>query len=94
MNLDPNVEEEEEEVESHTPYSPPIVTPLMQPNEQHTLAQILREMEISRRETFDQLSEDRRRSEIMLQEHIQRLEFREEERRRRRSSSESSYDGE
>jgi len=55
MNLDYIVEEEEEEVESHTPYSPPIVTPLMQPNEQHTLAQIVREIETSIRETFNQL---------------------------------------
>jgi len=40
------------------------------------------------------IREDRRQSEIMLQEHIQMLEFREEERIKRRSSSESSYDGE
>ena len=38
-------------------------------------------MELSRRETFDQLRADRRQSEIFLQEHIQRLELREDERK-------------
>ena len=47
-------------------------------------------MEISRRETFEQLRADKRQSEMILQEHIQRLKNREEERRRRRSSFESS----
>jgi len=58
-----------------------------------TLANILREMEVSKRETFDQLRVDRRQSEIFLQEHIQRLELKEDERRRRRSSSEDSSHG-
>ena len=89
MNLDPIVEEEEEE-ESISPYSPPMVTLVTEQDDHTTLANILREMEISRRETFDQLRADRRQSEMMLQEHIQRLENREEERRRMRSSSESS----
>jgi len=48
---------------------------------------------VSRRETFDQLRADRRQSEIFLQEHIQRLELREDERRRKRSSSEDSSHG-
>ena len=48
---------------------------------------------MSRRETFDQLRADMRQSEIFLQEHIQRLELREDERRRRRSSSEDSSHG-
>ena len=82
--------EEEENEESVSPYSPPMVTPVAQQNEHTTLANIIREMEISRRETFEQLRADRRQSEMMLQEHIQRLENKEEERRRRRSSSESS----
>jgi len=50
-------------------------------------------MKVSRRETFDQLRVDRRQSEIFLQEHIQRLELREDERRRKRSSSEDSSHG-
>ena len=62
--------EVEEEEESASPYSPPIVTPIIQESEQMTLANSLREMEVSRRETFDQLRADRRQSEIFLQEHI------------------------
>ena len=91
--MDPIMEVEEEE-ESASPYSPPMVTPMAQEIEQMTLANILREMEVSRRETFDQLRADRRQSEIFLQEHIQRLVLREDERRRRRrSSSEDSSHG-
>ena len=52
MNMDPILEVEEEE-ESVSPYSPPMVTPIAQESEQMTLANILREMEVSRRETFD-----------------------------------------
>jgi len=89
MNMDPILEVEEEE-ESTSPYSPPMVTPMAQESEQITLANILHEMEVSRRETFDQLKADRGQSEIFLQEHIQRLELREYERGRRRSSSEDS----
>ena len=70
-----------------------MVTSMAQESEQMTLVNILREMEVSRRETFDQLRVDRRQSEIFLQEHIQRLELREDERRRRRSSSEDSSHG-
>jgi len=92
MNMDPILEVKEEE-ESASPYSSPMVTPMAQESEQITFANILREMEVSRRETFDQLRVDRRQSEIFLQEHIQRLEFREDERRRRRSSSEDSGHG-
>ena len=90
--MDPILEVEEEE-ESASPYSPPMVTPMAQESGQMTLANILREMEVSKRETFDQLREDRRQSEIFLQEHIQRIELREDERRRRRSSSEDSSHG-
>jgi len=93
MNMDPILEVEEEE-ESASPYSPAMVTPMAQESEQITLANILCEMEVSRRETFDQLRADRRQSEIFLQEHIQRLELREDERRRRRSSFEDSSHGE
>jgi len=39
------------------------------------------------------LRADRRQSEIFLQEHIQRLELREDERRRRRPSFEDSSHG-
>jgi len=90
--MEPILEVEEEE-ESASPCSPPMVTPMAQENEQITLANILREMEISRRETFDQLRAVKRQSEIFLQEHIQRLELREDERRRRRCSSEDSSHG-
>jgi len=86
--MDPILEVEEEE-ESASPYSPPMA----QESEQMTFANILREMEVSTRENFDQLRTDRRQSEIFLQEHIQRLELREDERRRRRSSSEDSSHG-
>ena len=88
--MDPILEVEEEE-ESASPYSPPMVTSMAQESEEITLANILRE--ISRRETFDQLRGNRRQSEIFLQEHIQRLELREDERRRRRSSSEDCHGG-
>jgi len=64
MNLDPIVEEEEEE--SIPPYSPVIVTPMAQQHDQTTLAHILRGMEIGKRETFDQLRADRGQSEIMM----------------------------
>jgi len=90
--MDPILEVEEEE-ESASLYSPPMVTPMAQESEQITLANILREMEVSKRETFDQLRADRRQSEIFLQEHIQRLELREDERRKRRYSSEDSSHG-
>jgi len=80
--MDPILEVEEEE-ESTSPYSPPMVTPMAQESEQMTLANILREMKVSRKETFDQSRADKRQSEIFLQEHIQRLELREDERRRR-----------
>ena len=90
--MDPILEVEEEE-ESTSPYSPPMVTYMAQESDQITLANILSEMEVSRRETFDQLRADRRQSEIFLQEHIQRLELREDERRRRRSSSKDSSHG-
>ena len=92
MNMDPILKVEEEE-ESASPYSPPMVTSMAQESEQITLANILREMEVSRRENFDQLRADRRQSEIFLQEHIQRLELREDERRRRRSSFEDLSHG-
>jgi len=85
MNMDPILEVEEEE-ESASPYSPPMVTLMAQESEQIT-------MEVSRRETFDQLRVDKRQSEIFLQKHIQKLELREDERRRRRSSSEDSSHG-
>jgi len=52
MNLDLIVEKEKNE--SSLAYSPPIVTALVPQNEQQTLACILWEMEMSRRETFDQ----------------------------------------
>jgi len=58
--------EVEEEEESTSPYSPPMVTPMAQESEKITLANILHEMEVSRRETFDQLRADRRQSEIFL----------------------------
>jgi len=90
--MEPILEVEEEE-ELTSPYSPPMVTLMVQENEQITFPNILHEMKISRRETFDQLRADRRQSEIFLQEHIQRLELREDERRRRRSSSEESSHG-
>jgi len=90
--MDPILEVEQEE-ESASPYFPPMVTHMAQESEQMTLANILREMEVSRSETFDQLRADRRQSEIFLQEHIQRLELREDERRRRRSSFEDSSHG-
>ena len=38
-----------EEEESTSPSSPPMVTPMVQENEQITLANILREMEVSRK---------------------------------------------
>ena len=56
--MDPILEVEVEE--SVSPYSPPMVTPMAQESEQMTLANILCEIEVSRRETFNQLWADRR----------------------------------
>jgi len=76
-------------------YSPPILTLMVPHNDQQILVRILREMEMGRRETFEQLRTDKRQSEIMLQEHIQRLKLKEDERKRRISSSfEGSFGGE
>ena len=63
--MDPILEVEEEE-ESASPYSPPMVAPMAQESKQIANVNILREMEVSRRETFDQLRADRRQSEIFL----------------------------
>jgi len=61
-------------------------------NQTSNLVNLIRKMELSIRETFEQMREDNRQSELILHEHIQRLDAREDERwMRRRTSSKDSY---
>ncbi|CAJ1969237.1 unnamed protein product [Sphenostylis stenocarpa] len=89
-NFSPILEEIEVE-ESHEASSPPTITPLAQQGDL-SLIQIVQQLEESRRETIAQLRKDKGQSEMMLREHIQRVELREEDRRRRKSSSRDTYE--
>jgi len=50
-------------------------------------------MKITRKETSNQMTEDKRQNELRLQEHIQRLEAREDRKKRRTLSKHSCGDG-
>ena len=50
------------------------------PNKNNTLMRLLRDLELSRKKTFEQLRKDKEQSDLRIQEHIQRLEAREKER--------------
>ena len=45
---------------------------------------LLRGLELSRKESFEQLRKDKEQSDLRIQEHIQRLEVREQEREARK----------
>ena len=49
-------------------------------NKNNTLMRLLRDLELSRKEAFEQLRKDKEQSDLRIQEHIQRLEAREKER--------------
>ena len=50
------------------------------PNKNNTLMRLLWDLELSRKEAFEQLRKDKEQSDLRIQEHIQRLEAREKER--------------
>ena len=54
------------------------------PNKNNTLMRFLRDLELSRKESFEQLRKDKEQSDLRIQEHIQRLEAREQEREARK----------
>ena len=54
------------------------------PNKNNTLMRLLRDLELSRKEAFEQLRKDKEQSDLRIQEHIQRLEAREKEREPRK----------
>jgi len=49
------------------------------PNKNNTLMRLLRDLELSRNEAFEQLRKEKEQSDLRIQEHIQRLEAREKE---------------
>ena len=53
------------------------------PNKNNTLVRLLRDLELSRKDSFKQLRKDKEQSDLRIQEHIQRLEAREQEREAR-----------
>jgi len=54
------------------------------PNKNNTLMRLLRDLKLSRKEAFEQLRKDKEQSDLRIQEHIQRLEGREQEREARK----------
>ena len=50
------------------------------PKKNNTLMRLLRDLELSRKEAFEQLRKDKEQSDLRIQVHIQRLEAREKER--------------
>ena len=54
------------------------------PNKNNTLMRLLRDLELSRKEAFEQLRKDKDQSDLRIQEHIQRLEAKEQEREARK----------
>ena len=50
------------------------------PNKNNTLMRLLRGLELSRKESFEQLRKENEQSNLRIQEHIQRLEAKEQER--------------
>jgi len=58
------------------------------PNKNNTLVRLLRDLELSRKDSFKQLRKDKEQSDLRIQEHIQRLEAKEQdgEARKRRHS--------
>ena len=54
------------------------------PNKNNTLMRLLRDLELSRKEAFQQLRKDKEQSDLRIQEHIQRLEAKLQEREARK----------
>ena len=54
------------------------------PNKNNTLMRLLQDLELSRKEAFEQLRKDKEQSDLTIQEHIQRLEAKEQEREARK----------
>ena len=54
------------------------------PNKNNTLMRLLRDLEFSRKESFEQLRKEKEQSDLRIQEHIQRLEAKEQEREARK----------
>jgi len=54
------------------------------PNKNNTLMRLLRDLELSRKESFEQLRKEKDQSYLRIQEHIQRLEAKEQEREARK----------
>ena len=53
-------------------------------NKNNTLMRLLRDLELSRKESFEQLRKDKEQSDLRIQGHIQRLEAKEQEREARK----------
>ena len=54
------------------------------PNKNNTLMRVLRDLELSRKESFKQLRKEKEQSDLRIQENIQRLEAKEQEREARK----------
>ena len=54
------------------------------PNKNNTLMRLLRDLEYSTKEAFQQLRKDKEQSDLRIQEHIQRLEAKVQEREARK----------
>ena len=55
-----------------SPYAPT-------PNKNNTLMRLLRDLELSRKDSFEQLRKDKEQSNLRIQGHIQRLEVKEQD---------------
>jgi len=54
------------------------------PNKNNTLMRLLRDLELSRKEALEQLRKDKEQSDLRIQEHIERLEAKEQEKEARK----------
>ena len=54
------------------------------PNKKNTLMRLLRDLELSRKKSFEQLRKEKEHSDLRIQEHIPRLEAKEQEREARK----------
>ena len=54
------------------------------PNKNNTLMRFLWDLELSRKDSFEQLKKEKEESNLRIQEHIQRLEAKEQEREARK----------
>ena len=54
------------------------------PNKNNTLMRLLWDLELSRKESFEQLRKEKELSDLRIQEHVQKLEAKEQEREARK----------